>query len=85
MSIENNNQQQNPQQQSILFIILGWICCGLSLLLVPILFGAGTFIFGFLVRKQPGRETHGFIMMVFAFVGAILGFLIGFIVGANGI
>jgi len=57
------------------FIILGWVFFGISLLFVPILFGAGAFIMGYLLRKH--NQTHGTILMVMAVAGAILGTLLG--------
>lgn len=74
--MEQQNPQQNPQQNNT-YLILGWVFCGISLLFIPLLFGAGAFVMGYLTRKQPGRETHGFIMMVFAIAVAILGVLLG--------
>lgn len=64
--------------QSTTYIILGWVFFGISLLFIPILFGAGTFIMGCLTYRN-GKQTHGMILMVFAVVGTILGFLFGVI------
>jgi ABC-type branched-subunit amino acid transport system permease subunit len=77
MEQQQNQSQGTPQNQNNLYIILGWIFFGISLLLIPLLFGAGAFVMGYLTRKQPGRETHGVILMVFAVAGAILGVFIG--------
>lgn len=38
--------QQNKDNTQ-LFIILGWVCTAMSLLFIPILFGAGGVIFGY--------------------------------------
>ncbi|MGW7975976.1 hypothetical protein ACWEXZ_05050 [Staphylococcus xylosus] len=38
--------QQNKDNTQ-LFIILGWVCTAMSLLFIPILFGAGDVIFGY--------------------------------------
>lgn len=76
-------EQQNGQQNN-LYLILGWVFAGLSLAVIPILFGAGAFVMGFLVRKQPGRETHGMIIMVFAVAAAVLGMIIGAAIGSGG-
>src|SRR5690625_3854478 len=65
---------------NILFAVLGWGMFVVSFLVIPILFGAGAFIMGYLLRKN-GSETHGAILMVLAIAGAILGMLIGFIAG----
>ncbi|MCR2803415.1 hypothetical protein [Paenibacillus soyae] len=64
------------------YVVLGWIFFGLSFLFIPILFGAGAFIMGFLVYKKRS-QTHGVVLMVMSVVGVVLGMLIGFIVGAT--
>lgn len=58
------------------YVVLGWIFFAISLLFIPILFGAGTVIMGYLVRKS-NRETHGTIMMILGVAGGILGAIIG--------
>lgn len=67
--------QQNKDNTQ-LFIILGWICTAMSLLFIPILFGAGGVIFGYLLRNK-GQVQHGTIMMIAAIACAILGFVLG--------
>jgi hypothetical protein len=75
--MEQNQSQGTPQKQGTIYVVLGWVFFGISLLFIPLIFGAGSFVMGFLVRKQPGRETHGVILMVFAVAGALLGMIIG--------
>lgn len=65
------------QKQNNTYLTLGWVFFGISILLFPVLFGAASFVMGYLTRKQPGKETHGFILMVAAVAGAIFGMLIG--------
>jgi len=60
--------QQNKDNTQ-LFIILGWV-------FIPILFGAGGVIFGYLLRNK-GQVQHGTIMMIAAIACAILGFVLG--------
>jgi len=69
---EEKNKNNNVQ----LFIILGWISTALSVLFIPILFGAGGVIFGYLLRTK-GQVQHGTIMIIAAVACAILGFLLG--------
>lgn len=64
------------KQGKKVYIILGWIFFAVSILFIPILFGAGAFIMGYLVRKE-NNETHGVILMVMAIAGAIIGTLLG--------
>lgn len=78
-SVQFQSQGQNHQDGTV-YIVLGWILFGMSLLFVPILFGAGSVIMGYLVKKR-GRETHGTIMMILGVAGGILGCIIGAAVG----
>lgn len=68
--------QSSPNNNGTVFVILGWVFFAISLIFIPILFGAGAFIMGYLVRKNS-NETHGTILMVMAIAGAVLGMLIG--------
>jgi hypothetical protein len=74
-SIESPTQPV-PNSSGTVYVVLGWIFFGISLLFIPILFGAGAFIMGYLVRKS-GQETHGTILMILAIAGAIFGTLLG--------
>lgn len=67
--------QQNKDNTQ-LFIILGWVCTAISLIFIPILFGAGGVIFGYLLRSK-GQVQHGTIMMIAAVACALLGFILG--------
>ena len=67
--------QQNKDNTQ-LFIILGWVCTAISLIFVPILFGAGGVIFGYLLRSK-GQVQHVTIMMIAAVACALLGFILG--------
>ncbi|MDU0070108.1 MULTISPECIES: hypothetical protein [Bacillus] len=67
---------KNPSNNTQTFIILGWICTGISLLLIPILFGAGGVIFGYLVRSN-GKVQHGTIMMIAAIACGLFGVVLG--------
>ena len=84
---EENDQKSNQvdlhvakkHHPATIYITLGWVFFAISFLLIPLLFGAGAFIMGWLTRKN-GKETHGVILMVLSVVGAILGMIIGMIV-----
>lgn len=69
------------QKQGTVYVVLGWIFFALSILFVPILFGAGAFIMGFMTYRVRS-QVHGVILMVFSVAGTVLGMLIGMIVGA---
>lgn len=71
-----NNPEQVQNSNVTLYVVLGWTFFGISLLFIPILFGAGAVIMGYLLKKNR-RETHGTILMILGVAGAILGALIG--------
>jgi hypothetical protein len=66
-------------KQGLVYVVLGWVFFAISILFVPILFGAGTFIMGFMTYRVRS-QVHGVILMVFAVVGIVSGMLIGIIV-----
>jgi|SRR5699024_9980521 len=68
-------QASSSQHHSNTYAVLGWICNAIALLLVPILFGAGGVVFGYLHRKVD--HTHGTIIMIFGVACGILGVFIG--------
>jgi Zn-dependent membrane protease YugP len=69
-------------KQGTVYVVLGWIFFAISFLVVPILFGAGAFVMGFMTYRVRS-QVHGVILMVFSVVGILLGSLIGFIVGMS--
>lgn len=73
-SIPGNETNSN----GLVYKILGWFFFAVSLLFIPIIFGAGAFIMGYLLRKSDKRnESHGTILMVMGVAGALLGMLLG--------
>lgn len=74
------NDVQVAEKKGTAYVVLGWIFFALSFVIIPILFGAGAFIMGFLVYRTRSH-THGVVLMVMAVAGAILGMLIGVVVG----
>lgn len=75
----SNSQIENSKKQGTAYIVLGWVCFAISLLFIPLLFGAVAFIMGYLTYKVRS-ETHGVVLMVFSIVGTIFGMLLGMIV-----
>ncbi|MGY4691766.1 zinc-ribbon domain-containing protein [Salibacterium sp. K-3] len=65
--------EENDQGKK--YVILGWLFFAISLILIPILFGTGAFIMGFLTYKKR-NQTHGVVLMIFAVVGTIIGTMI---------
>jgi hypothetical protein len=83
--VQNEPQQavvnvRDPKNGTV-YVALGWVFFGLSFLIIPILFGAGAFIMGFLTYRVRS-QTHGVILMVMAVVGTVIGIAIGFIVAS---
>lgn len=80
-SVRNLNNGQ-PRKEGTVYIVLGWIFIAISLLFFPILFGPGSVIMGYMVRKS-GRIRHGTIIMILGVVAAILGMIIGALVALS--
>lgn len=72
-------QINNGKQSGKLYMVIGWVSMVISLLFIPVLFGAIAVIMGYLYRSYD--EKHGTILMIAGVAGAILGFLIGASVG----
>lgn len=66
------NEKGNPTA----FIVGGWICCVVSLLFIPVLFGAAGVILGYLLTTK-GEKTHGTIMVIASIACGIFGMLLG--------
>jgi hypothetical protein len=67
---------------SVAFVVFGWIFFTISLLFIPILFGAAAFFMGLLTFWERS-QVHGAILMAFAALGTILGTLFSFIVAGS--
>ncbi|GGI66696.1 hypothetical protein GCM10011482_23500 [Enterococcus alcedinis] len=70
---------ESSQESGKLYMVIGWVSMVISLLFIPVLFGAIAVIMGYLYRSYD--EKHGTILMIAGVAGAILGFLIGASVG----
>jgi len=66
---------QQAHQNNHVYAVLGWVFCGIAILFIPIIFGAGAVVFGYLYRKID--ETHGTIIMIAGVACAIIGMLLG--------
>ncbi|MFC6275297.1 zinc-ribbon domain-containing protein [Levilactobacillus tangyuanensis] len=66
-----------------LLITLGWISAVISLLFVPILFGAAGAFCGYRLTRFPGNRTAGVVLMVFAILFGVVGVIMGAIVGST--
>lgn len=58
-----------------LYMIIGWVSVVISLLFIPVLFGAVGVVMGYLYRDHD--EKHGTILMIAGVTGALLGMLLG--------
>jgi hypothetical protein len=70
------------KKTGIAYVILGWFFFAVSLLFIPILFGAVAFCMGFLTYSVRSK-THGVILMFFAAMGLLLGSMFSFIVAGT--
>ena len=69
------NQLDKGRKSGNLYKIGGWISVAISLLFIPVLFGAVGVIMGYLYREYD--EKQGTILMITSVAGATLGMLIG--------
>ncbi len=76
------NNSPQTKKLGIGYTILGWISFAISLLFIPILFGAGAFLMG-LLTFWDRNQFHGAVLMGFAFVGTILGSLLSLMVSGT--
>lgn len=70
---KNLSDQKNQTNQ--VYLVVGWVCMVVSLLFIPVLFGAIAVIMGYLYRDQD--EKMGTILIIAGVAGGILGVLIG--------
>jgi hypothetical protein len=64
------------------YMVAGWIFFAISLLFVPILFGAAAFFMGLMTYWEKS-EFHGVILMGFAALGTIFGTMLAFMVAGT--
>ena len=76
---EMKEQIAHGQETGKLYLIIGWISMVVSLLFIPVMFGAIAVIMGYLYRDKD--EKMGTILMIAGVAGAILGVLLGMSIG----
>ena len=72
---EIKEQIVNGQETRKLYLIIGWVSMVVSLVFVPVAFGAVAVIMGYLYRDKD--EKMGTVLMIAGVDGAILGVLLG--------
>lgn len=82
-SVTHTHAETAPSKVSgITYVILGWLFTFISVLFVPVLFGAIAFCMGLMTYSERSK-THGTILMSFASVGLIFGSFISFMVSGT--
>ncbi|GKS55701.1 hypothetical protein IGJ91_001009 [Enterococcus sp. DIV0765f] len=76
---EMKEQIVHGQETGKLYLIIGWVSMIVSLVFIPIVFGAIAVIMGYLYREKD--EKMGTILMIAGVAGAILGVLLGMSTG----
>lgn len=72
---EMKEQIIHGQETGKLYLIIGWVSMVVSLVFVPVVFGAVAVIMGYLYGKKD--EKMGTILMIAGVAGAIFGVLLG--------
>lgn len=70
------------KKRGLTYAVLGWLCTAISLLFMPILFGAVAVAMGFLTYSERSK-THGALLISIAFICLVLGSLVSFIVAGT--
>lgn len=72
---EMKEQIAHGQETGKLYLIIGWVSIVVSLVFVPVAFGAVAVIMGYLYREKD--EKMGTVLMIAGVAGAIFGVLLG--------
>lgn len=72
---EMKEQIIHGQETGKLYLIIGWVSMVVSLVFIPVAFGAVAVIMGYLYRDKD--EKMGTVLMIAGVAGAILGVLLG--------
>jgi uncharacterized membrane protein YccC len=81
LTLVNPDSAQN-KKKGLAYVVFGWLFFAMSLLFIPLLFGAGALFMGYQTFHKRS-EWHGVILMFFAAVGIILGSLFSFFVSGT--
>lgn len=74
--------EQQKDNNALVFIILGWVFSGLSLIILPIIFGPAGVVFGALTISK-GKKVHGIVIIIAAIIFALIGFTLGYIIASQ--
>lgn len=74
--------QTETKSTGLAYVVFGWIFFAISLLFIPILFGAAAFFMG-LMTFWERSQFHGAVLMGFAFLGTLFGSLLSFVVAGT--
>lgn len=72
----------SSHKSGMIYAAFGWLFFAISLLFIPMLFGAAALAMGFMTYHER-NEVHGVILMVFAAASIVLGSLFSFIVAGT--
>lgn len=84
-NVLSSSKKDDKTTLTTLYTCLGWAFAIISLFLVPLLFGAGGVVFGYLLSTKKATKNRGIILIIFSVAFALLGMLIGAAVGASGL
>lgn len=68
----------SEKDKNTLFIILGYLCAAIAVLLLPVVFGASGVIFGYLLTRNSKTQTNGVIIIIVNIATTIIGMLLGY-------
>lgn len=74
--------EASNKRLGIVYAGLGWVFFIISLIFMPIVFGAASFFMGFLTYHDR-NQVHGMILMLFAAVGLIVGSFFSIVVAGT--
>ncbi|CAH2713814.1 hypothetical protein BACCIP111895_00968 [Neobacillus rhizosphaerae] len=77
-----NEELSSDKKLGIAYPMFGWLFFFISLLFIPLLFGAGALIMGFLTYHDRNK-IHGAILLFFAAAGLIIGSIFSFMVSGT--
>ncbi|WP_198512936.1 MULTISPECIES: hypothetical protein [Leuconostoc] len=77
------SKPMSEREKDTLFTVLGYVFAVVAILIVPIVFGAGGVIFGYLLTRKEQTKTNGVIIIIVNIAATILGMLFGYAVWGN--